>query len=200
MIKIKKLESRIPYASNSYLVFCDNECALIDPSAPFSEEELEGKTLRYIIVTHGHFDHFLEIDSWVDSTNAEVIISEKDREALADSHKNCYALFLYRDHGYYGPAKTVSKGDTLPLGHETIMIDEYSGHTVGSAVYTIGNNAFVGDVAFAGGGYGRFDLPGGDMYALRQSLKRIMNLSEDTVLYPGHGDKTTVADYKKHLY
>lgn len=200
MIEIKKLKTIIPYASNSYLISSGNECAVIDPSAPFVPEQLEGKELKYILLTHGHFDHFLEIDSWVSGTNAKVIISKNDREALVDSHKNCYSLFLYKDHGYYGEVSTVSEGDTLPLGDECIVVSEYPGHTVGSVIYTVVKDAFVGDVAFAGGGYGRFDLPGGNMKALMQSLERIIHLDDDTVLYPGHGDKTTVAEYKKHLY
>lgn len=200
MIEIKKLKSMIPYASNSYIVFCGDECAIIDPSAPFSEDYLEGKSLKYILLTHGHFDHFLEIDSWVKNTHAEVVVSKKDRDALSDSHKNCYSLFLYQDKGYYGEAREIFEGDSISLGNETVYVSEYPGHTIGSVVYTIGNNAFVGDIAFAGGGYGRFDLPGGDGKALMQSLKRIINLDDDTVLYPGHGDTTTVAEYKKHLY
>ena len=200
MIEIKKLKTIIPYASNSYLISSGQECAVVDPSGPFDPKQLDGKDLKYILLTHGHFDHFLEIDSWAENTNAKVIISKNDREYLADSHKNCYSLFLYRDHGYYGESSTVSEGDTLPLGDEHITVSEYPGHTVGSVVYTVGKDAFVGDVAFAGGGYGRFDLPGGNMNALMQSLERIIHLDDNTVLYPGHGDITTVADYKKHLY
>jgi glyoxylase-like metal-dependent hydrolase (beta-lactamase superfamily II) len=200
MIEIEKLKTIIPYASNSYLISSGNECAVIDPSAPFIPEQLEGRELKYILLTHGHFDHFLEIDSWIAGTNARVIISKNDKESLADSHKNCYSLFLYRDNGYYGEVETVSEGDTLLLGNDQIIISEYPGHTPGSIVYTVGTDAFVGDVAFAGGGYGRFDLPGGNMKALMQSLERIIHLDDNTVLHPGHGDITTVADYKKHLY
>ena len=200
MIEIKKLKSIVPYAANSYILFSGDECAVVDPSAPFREDCLEGKSLKYILLTHGHFDHFLEIDSWVNNTNAVVVVSKNDRKALSDAYKNCYSLFLYQDKGYYGEVKEVSEGISLLLGDESIYVSEYPGHTVGSVVYTIGNIAFVGDVAFAGGGYGRFDLPGGDGKSLMQSLKRIINLDDDTVLYPGHGDTTTVAEYKKHLY
>ena len=200
MIEIKKLKATAPYASNTYLISSGNECAVIDPSAPYSEEALEGKMLRYILLTHGHFDHFLEIDSWVSATGAEVIISEYDLDALSDSYKNCYSIFLYQDKGYNGDARAVRVGDTLTLGDDTIEIEEYPGHTVGSLVYTVGKSAFVGDVAFAGGGYGRCDLPGGNTRSMISSLKKIITLDDDTVLYPGHGDSTTVSEYKKHLY
>ena len=199
MIEIKKLKTEIGYASNSYLLICGNECAVIDPSAPFDPSYIDGLTIKYILLTHGHFDHFLEIDSWVKNTGATVVISEKDKEALADSHKNCYSLFLYRDFGYYGDSITVKEGDTLTLGSEQIGIGEFPGHTPGSVIYTVGKYAFVGDVAFAGGGYGRFDLPGGDMRELIESLKRLTQLDGDIILYPGHGDDTTVSEYRKHL-
>lgn len=198
MIEIKKLQTKVGYASNSYLVFSKDECAVIDPSAPFDENLLEGKKLKYILLTHGHFDHFLEIDGWV-GTGAAVVISSKDRQYLSDSHKNCYALFMYKDKGYYGDVLEVNEGDTLSLGDEKIQISEYPGHTEGSVVYTIGKDAFVGDVAFAGGGYGRFDLPGGDMRALVKSLRRIISLDGDITLHPGHGEKTTVEEYRKHI-
>jgi glyoxylase-like metal-dependent hydrolase (beta-lactamase superfamily II) len=200
MIEIKKLDATVPYASNTYLVTSLNECAVIDPSAPYSEDILEGKILKYILLTHAHFDHFLEIDSWVSATGAEVIISKNDADALSDSYKNCYSIFLYQDKGYRGEAKAVKSGDTLTLGDEVIEIEEYPGHTVGSIVYTAGKSAFVGDVAFAGGGYGRCDLPGGNTRSMLSSLKKIITLDDDTVLYPGHGDSTTVSEYKKHLY
>ena len=199
MIEIKKLKTSVGYASNSYLLTVDGECAVIDPSAPFSEAELGGNKLKYILLTHGHFDHFLEIDSWVENTGATVVVSQKDRPALKDSHTNCYALFMYRDKGYYGDAKEVSEGDILTLGDEQIQVSEYPGHTVGSVVYTVGKHAFVGDVAFAGGGYGRFDLPGGDMHSLVRSLRRILSLDGDIRLYPGHGEETTVNEYRKHI-
>lgn len=199
MIKIKKLPSNIGYAANSYLIISQNECAVVDPSVPFDVESLEGAELKYILLTHAHFDHFLEIDSWAKGSSAKVIVSEKDKDALADSHKNCYALFLYKDFGYNGDTKTIKDGDVIALGDANIEIGEFPGHTPGSVVYKVEDNAFVGDVAFEGGGYGRFDLPGGDVNSLVNSLKKILKLDENITLYPGHGPKTTVKDYKKHL-
>ncbi len=199
MIEIKKLKTAVGYAANTYLLTINHECAVIDPSAPFSEDDLGKNRLKYILLTHGHFDHFLEIDSWVENTGATVVVSKKDRPALKDSHTNCYALFMYRDEGYYGDVTEVSEGDTLELGGEKITVSEYPGHTVGSAVYTVGKHAFVGDVAFAGGGYGRFDLPGGDMHSLVRSLRKILSLDGDIMLYPGHGEETTVNEYRKHI-
>ena len=199
MVKIKKLKTTIGYAANSYLLISGDECAVIDPSAPYNSDELEGKRLKYILLTHGHIDHFLEISSWVNNTDATVVISKKDKPALADPYMNCNMLFMRKEQGYFGDSVEVQEGDTLSLGDECISIYEYPGHTVGSILYIVRQHAFVGDVAFAGGGYGRFDLPGGDMHSLVRSLRRIISLSGDTVLYPGHGEVCTVEEYKKDI-
>ena len=199
MIKIKIISSNIGYAANTYLIISDNQCAVIDPSADFNSEDLEGTELKYILLTHAHFDHFLEIESWIKNSSAKVIVSENDREALSDSHRNCYALFMYKDNGYNGDASTVKDGDTLSLGNEEIEVWGVPGHTPGSLMFKVENHTFVGDLAFEGGGYGRFDLPGGDARALVDSLKKLLKFDDNTMLYPGHGPKTSIKEYRKHL-
>ena len=199
MIEIKKIVQKVGYASNSYLVISKGEGIVIDPSSPYDSEAVQGIDIKYILLTHGHFDHFLEIDAWVKNTNAKVVIAEKDKDALKDSHKNCYSLFLFKDFGYYGDFETVTEDDELTFGEEKIAIHEFPGHTPGSVAYIIGKCAFVGDVAFAGGGYGRFDLPGGNVKDLVASLKKVVALDDDIILYPGHGEETTVREYKNYL-
>lgn len=199
MIEIKKLKQKLGYASNSYLVISGSEGIVIDPSCPYDGEAVANVQIKYILLTHGHFDHFLEIDSWVENTGAKVIISESDKEALADSHKNCYSLFLFKDFGYYGDYETVSEGDELSFGEEIISVREFPGHTPGSVAYMIGKYAFAGDLAFAGGGYGRFDLPRGNVQDLISSLKKLVELDGDITIYPGHGEETTISEYKNYL-
>lgn len=199
MIKIEKIPSDIGYAANSYLIISNDEACVVDPSAPFNPEMIGDAKLKYILLTHAHFDHFLEIESWVKNSSATVIVSEKDREALADSHKNCYALFMYKNYGYYGDVQTVKDGDTLALGDEVIEIGEFPGHTPGSVIYVINTDAFVGDLAFEGGGYGRFDLPGGDVKSLVNSLKKLLSMDKEITIYPGHGNSTTIKEYSKYL-
>ncbi len=196
------LEIRIPepvhgFASNTYLLCADGEYAVVDPSVPPERVGgIEGR-VRYILLTHGHFDHMLDIDAWVERFGAEVVVSREDRPALADSTANCYRIFCGEDKGYYGDALAVSDGDRLPFGNTYISVMSCPGHTMGSVTYLIDGTAFVGDTVFAGGGFGRWDLYGGDYNALRGSIAAISALPEDTVLYPGHGEETTVREYKR---
>ena len=128
------------------------------------------------------------------------IIGTGDAPALSDSSKNCYLGFLGVDDGYYGRYKTVNDGDIIAFGDEKITVVGCPGHTPGGVSYQINDVVFCGDTVFAGGGYGRWDLPSGDYTSLRNSITKIVSLPDDTVLYPGHGDPTTVRDYKRDYF
>lgn len=198
MLKIEVLQSPHSFSANCYLISSDGEYAVVDPTAPYRDDLCDGK-VRYILLTHSHFDHILEIDSWADATGAEVIISAEGREAPSDPMRNCYKLYNGSDKGYFGPVHGLEDKEIIPLGRENIQILHTPGHTSCSAVYLIGDTAFVGDTVFAGGGYGRYDLPTGNLVMLRDSIRRVMSLPNETRLYPGHGDSTTVKEYKQDL-
>ena len=196
MVNVIKLRSDYPYGANCYIVSSGGECAVVDPSTRYMPELVQGR-VRYILLTHGHFDHILEVDSWREGTGAEVIVSAEDEPKLSDSMLNCYKQFFGTDEGYFGPRRTVREGDTLPLGDTSLSVSIYPGHTSGCTVYLSEGCAFVGDVVFEGGGFGRWDLPTGDRVALVESIRRITLLPEDTRLYCGHGKPTTVKEYKE---
>ena len=186
------------YGSNCYLLSSSGEFAVVDPSASYEEAvkmhpEIEGK-VKCVLLTHAHFDHFLAINSWADRCDT-VYVGAQDSTALADSARNCYLGFLGIDDGYYGPYTTIDEGDTIQLGKDTISVIACPGHTPGGLSFVVGNNVFCGDTLFAQGGYGRCDLPGGDIDTLEKTLiKLITHLPDDTVFYPGHGPKTTLKE------
>ena len=189
------------FGSNMYIAVDGTECAVIDPSVRFSECEhfinKNGLKLKYVILTHAHFDHMLEIDSWVEgNTGAEVIVGRDDSVMLADSDMNCYNLFFGMKKGYYGPFRTVSEGDTLALGEAALRVFETPGHTRGSVSLLCDGKLFVGDVVFADGGVGRCDLPGGDYLTLSESIKRISSLDSDIDVYSGHGRMFKIKELK----
>ena len=196
MIRIEKPASPHPFSSNTYIISSNDEYAVVDPSVPFSFFEIADK-VKYILLTHSHFDHILDIDDWVKNTSAKVMISEYEIDFLSDPGKNCYRQFLSLEKGYFGKAHPLSDGDILKLGDEEIKVMLTDGHTRGSLCYLVSDVAFVGDTVFEGGGYGRFDLPSGDYLSLRRSIDRICELPSDMVLYPGHGYETSVCKFKK---
>lgn len=198
MLSVKLLKPYHNFQSNTYLISSSQSCAVVDPSVPYEESLVEGK-VEYIILTHAHFDHMLDIDSWVNATGAKVIVSVYDADALSDPGKNCYKLFDGSDDGYFGEYTTVSDGDVIHLGDNEIKVMACPGHTPGCLVYLCDNLAFVGDTVFSGGGYGRVDLPGGNRLQLVDSIRKIVSLPDDTVLYSGHGDFTTVKEYKQDI-
>ena len=195
MLEVRKLSSIMPYGANTYLISSCGESAVIDPAAPPPKDAFFGK-LKYVLLTHSHFDHILTIDSWV-ALGAMVCIANEELSYLPSGDLNCYSLFLGCDKGYHGKAIGLSDGDTIRLGDEDIIFLNTPGHTPGSGVYLCKDKAFVGDTVFAGGGYGRYDLPGGDADSLGRSISRIIAMDSDIVLYPGHGGITTVSEYKK---
>ena len=195
MLKIERPSSPHKFASNTYIISSEGEYAVIDPSVPYDKALVDGR-LKYILLTHSHFDHILDIDSWVNA-GGEVIISEDEKDFLPDPSKNCYSLFFAENKGYYGEARGVREGDVLTFGDESITILNVPGHTIGSLVYKTNDACFVGDTVFAGGGYGRFDLPSGNAADLLRSIQRICTLPDDIILYPGHGESTTVKQFKE---
>jgi len=178
------------FGSNTYVLISDSEAAVIDPSVEYDKVKNalgDNITVKYIILTHAHFDHMLEIDSWVNNTDAKVIVGRADRLGLTDSNLNCYKTFLGVDKGYYGPYTTVSEGDTVKIGSDVLSVIETPGHTQGSISLYSENCLFVGDLIFAGGGIGRTDLPGSDYVSLAMSIRKISKLPVGTMIYSGHG-------------
>lgn len=193
MFYVNQLKTSHIFSSNTYLISADGETAVVDPNAPYIASY--GR-VKYVLLTHAHFDHMLDIDSWVNEGGATVVVSRYDKAALSDSAKNCSYGFMRQHVVYFGDVLEVDDGDLLPLGNETVEVISAPGHTMGSLVYKIGDTAFVGDLAFAGGNYGRCDLYGGDEDELHESIKKLISLDPDTLLLTGHGEQTTVREYK----
>lgn len=198
-MNIFKVASDIGYGSNTYFIVSGPHAAIVDPSINYNSDIKflgPGCSVDYVIITHAHFDHILKVEEWRKNTNAKVVIGKLDAPALSNPDVNCYGLFFNSRDGYFGPYETVSDGEEILLGTEKIKILATPGHTVGSITLLCGDGAIVGDVVFAHGAIGRTDLPGGDYSTLMQSIEKIISLSNDSVIYPGHGDVTTVKEIK----
>ena len=196
-MNIQLLKYPHSFAANCYLISSAGEYAIIDPTAPYDPALIEGR-LKYVLLTHAHFDHFLDIDSWVEA-GAEVLVSKDDLPGLSDPIRNCYKLFDGTDKGYYGEAKGVSDGDVISLGEVEINVIACPGHTIGCVTYLCEGNAFVGDTIFAGGIHGRYDLPTSNYVMLRDSIQKLISLPESVNVYPGHGRQTTIKQYRQDI-
>lgn len=194
MINIYTMTPKDRFGSNCYLVEDNGEFAVIDPSVSYIQAlskypEIKGN-VKFILLTHGHFDHILELDSW-SAICERIIIGSKDAPMLKDPHKNCYLGFLGIRGGYFGKVEEAQDGDVFHLGTTTLSVIATPGHTEGSVSYKIDNATFVGDTLFAGGGYGRCDLPSGDSDALWQSIFKLFSQNMFGKFYPGHGEPDT---------
>ena len=191
------------FGSNTHILFSADECAVIDPSVNYSELrsliEQKGSSVKYIILTHGHFDHILKIDSWVNNTDAKVLVGSGDGPMLSDSYLNCYKSFLGIDRGYFGDFIAVNEFDSFELGEEKFRIIETPGHSPGSVSILFDDTVFVGDTVFADGGVGRYDLPGNNVFHLQRSIEKLLSLPEQTKVYCGHGKATTIEQLKTKI-
>ena len=192
------------YASNCYLVTDDAETGaiLIDPSvSPAIAERLVGPLPKIdaILLTHGHFDHMLAIDEWRKRTGVPVLMSPYDAPALQSPEISCYRTFLGEETVHAPADGMLAAGDTVPVGEESLAVLELPGHTPGCLAFDSGELLFTGDTLFAGGGYGRFDLPGGDRENLVKSLRTLLALPGERRLLSGHGEESTLSDARKYF-
>lgn len=185
--------------SNCYIILSGEIFSVVDPSVSYEKAKsaipyLDTYKPGYVLLTHGHADHLWEIYSYVD-VGCEVLATEHDASVAADSSLNCSALFDM-DTTYNGKYRKINEGEIISVGDTSFTVLETPGHTAGSVCYLTEGLAFTGDTLFASGGYGRFDLPTGNLVQLRESLRRLFTLDENLKVYSGHGPVTTLGETK----
>ena len=177
------------YQTNIYILSNDTEAVVIDPGyePDIILDALEGKELKAILLTHGHFDHVGAAKELVAETGCKVYIHAADLSLPP----MITAGQLYYTHTY-------AEGDTVcPIEGAALHVLHTPGHTPGSVCLLLGDQMFSGDTLFEGS-CGRMDLPGGDQLQMHQSLNRLVSLQADYHIHPGHGGSTTLAAEKRY--
>lgn len=186
------------WGSNCYLLISGTHAAVVDPSANaetiLNRARQEGAELEYILLTHGHFDHIVSLDTLRERVRIPAMIHEYDRSFPADSHKNGFYPFFQMHRTYGTPERGLQNGEILRLGEETIRVIHTPGHTAGCVCYLCGEEFLLtGDTLFEAG-RGRTDLYSGDEQQLMETLQWMRSLPSSLPIYPGHGAPSTLGD------
>lgn len=200
---IDKIEFNL-FGENTYIVYDQKtrETAVIDPGMMNVREcdmfdrfiERNGLKIKYLINTHIHVDH-VAADGYI-STKYNVPVSASAKDSFLSERVAEQAL-LFRLNVKVDNVKIendLKGGDTLYLGNEPLKVIEVPGHSPGSIALYAPQSAIVitGDALFRLS-VGRTDLPGGDFSTLIKAIKtKLLVLPEETLVYPGHGEPTTI--------
>lgn len=178
-----------PIGTNCYILEDESahQAAVIDPGgdAPRLLAALKGLDVRYILLTHGHYDHTgAAAELAAAFPQATVYIHERDYH---DADPSLFPL-----HTELSGVKFYGEGNRLPLGGLELQVLHTPGHSEGSVTLRCGDLLFCGDTLFAGS-CGRTDFPGGDTAKILASLRRLGELEGDLRVLPGHMEDSTLS-------
>ena len=192
-------------STNCYLVACEKtkKAAVIDPghkeAAELILKELRENsfTLEFLINTHGHSDHIGGNRYIQSATLAKILIHELDSEMLVNPEKNL-SFFLEKEIHSPPADQFIKDGEIILIGSLELKVLHTPGHSPGSICLETANIIFTGDTLFAQG-IGRTDLPGGSYRDIQESIrKKLFQLSEEKIIYPGHGNHSSIGEEKRN--
>ena len=193
------------FGATTYLLWDKNshDGIIVDCTSSINEIEKiikkEKINLKYILITHGHFDHVYCLDKMKEKfKDAQVLMHKDDKALLGQLGAQCSMAGVEEIQTPCIDGLLDEKSKNLKLGNNEINIIHTPGHTQGGVCYLINNILFSGDTLFKGS-IGRCDLYGGDYNKIEKSIKeKLFTLDEKITVYPGHGDKTTIEHEKKY--
>lgn len=190
--------------TNCYFLYREgsNECIFVDPADQggniFKALEKNGFTVAGILLTHGHFDHIWGARELRERSGARLYALDAEQELLLDAGKNVSAQ-AGRPYTVE-PDVYVKDGEELTLAGMTCQVIATPGHTAGGCCYWFEEAGFLisGDTLFQES-VGRTDFPTGSMSSLVRSVKeKLFVLPDETKVYPGHGESTSIGHEKKY--
>lgn len=199
-MEIVTLTDRNIFASNCHILISNDSFSVVDPSVSYTEAKraiprLQNLKPGYVLLTHGHIDHIWQIYSYTE-IGCEVLVSPEDALLARNKMLNCAFMLKGNISAYDGSYREVFDGDKILVGETEFRVMSTPGHTEGSVCYLSDEVIFTGDTLFAGGSYGRYDLPTGNFEKLRNSLNNLLSLDGSLKIYSGHGEATTINEIK----
>ncbi len=192
-----------PLETNCYILGDERskEAVVIDPGGDFKEIEEQLKTaelrVKYIILTHGHFDHTGALAQLKKATGAEILIHAEDVPMLSSTGQ-AQPFLMESGADPCAADGTLQEGDKIQFGQHSLEVLHTPGHTPGGISLLVDKMIFVGDTLFCGS-IGRTDLPGGSFQKLIDSIKRkLLTKGDDYLIYPGHGPATSVGEERRN--
>lgn len=189
--------------TNCYLIENEvtKELVVVDPAICPDEIighiKRNGYTPKAILLTHAHFDHVMGIDRWVREFDIPVYLHEEEKEILEQPHLNLSSMF---GAGYsYRQVKCLKSDQVIEVAGIAFQVIHTPGHTKGGCCFYVeAEDALIsGDTLFFQS-VGRSDFPTGSMSVLVNSIKeKLFSLPDETMVYPGHGDYTSIGDEKQ---
>lgn len=192
--------------NNNYLLIDDGlngdkEAVLIDATQESADIENaineSGAKLKYILLTHGHFDHIMAVDSFRNKYGAKVLMHESDKPVIADTFRIA-AEFNMGDKPVPKVDEYINENSVINFGQKEIKVIHTPGHTAGGVCFLVDNKLFTGDTIFFES-VGRTDLLTGSFSQIKSSIEeKIFTLDDNIEIYPGHGRSSTVGWEKVH--
>ena len=194
-----------PFAENTYVLSSNGEAAIVDPGTASRAErqaveayiEAAGLTVRHLLLTHGHLDHVFGCAHFArrfpEAEHGGWQMHPADGPLLQNAVVQG-ELFGVRVDPPPPPAHGLAAGDEVALGDVALRVLHVPGHSPGSvAFYSAADGILIGGDVLFQGSIGRTDLWQGSLDVLLASIRdEVLTLPDDTVVYSGHGPKTTV--------
>ncbi len=184
--------------TNCYIIINEEtkECLIVDPGAAARQlaSRIKADALKpvAVLLTHGHFDHAGAAKELAEEFEILIYAHEAEEDTLKEPRKNV-SWMVGREESYKADVY-VNERETLNLAGFSIQVIHTPGHTKGGCCYYFKDEQvlFSGDTLFAQS-VGRTDFPGGSMSEIVRSIReKLMVLPDETTVYPGHNDVTTI--------